>query len=239
MPDDTATRPEPSLGHSPRPESDAAMTTTNQTTDAAAARSRRRHRPPRPTGAMLIPMFVAYLALLTWLVLWKLEIPWIGGASHRVVKLVPFADTAQFGASAPSEVLANLVVFVPFGVYLGLVAPSWPWWRATGVVAAASLALEAGQFVMATGSSDVTDLIVNTAGGLVGFAVLDLARRRHGSRATTVAIRLCTAATVLALIAGALLVASPLRYGTPMRGTDLRPAVPMEQSGTPVGSASR
>ncbi|GAA1966148.1 VanZ family protein [Agromyces allii] len=189
----------------------SASTTTTSRSDAAATRSR------TPVRGILTLLFAVYLALLVWIVLWKFEVPWIGDPGERVVKLVPFVDTAQFGASAPREVLANLVFFVPFGVYLGLLAPRWSWWRATLVVAATSLGLEIGQYVMATGSSDSTDVIVNTAGGLAGLVLLGVARPALGSRTTAVVTWLCAIGTVFALLASLLLVASPLQYGPPMR----------------------
>ena len=44
--------------------------------------------------------------------------------------------------------------------------------------AGASLVLETAQHVLSTGSFDITDVIVNTAGGLAGLGLLALARRR-------------------------------------------------------------
>ncbi|MET1016930.1 MAG: VanZ family protein, partial [Leifsonia flava] len=112
--------------------------------------------------ATLVVLFGIYLSLLVWIVLWKLDVPWVGGV-QRVIKVVPFAATSGNGASAPFEVAMNLVLFVPFGVYLGLLAPRWSWWRAGGTVAGASLALEVTQYVLAVGSTDVTDVLVNAA----------------------------------------------------------------------------
>lgn len=131
----------------------------------------------------------------------------------REIKLVPFVPSGRVGASAPFEVGVNGVLFVPFGIYLGLLASSWPWWKAAGPIAGASLVLEVAQYVLALGSSDVTDLIVNTAGGLAGVGLLALARRRLQARTATVMTRVCSIATVLALLAIAIFVASPLRYG--------------------------
>lgn len=163
-----------------------------------------------PTTVSLVALFAAYLFLLAWIVLWKLEIPW-AGSGDRAIKLVPFAPSAGAGASEPFEVVGNLVIFVPFGVYLGLLAP-WAWWKGAGVVAAASLVLEVTQFVLAIGRSDVTDVIVNVAGGLTGYGLLALARRRLRARTASVMTRVCSIGTVLAMLAGAIFVASPLRH---------------------------
>ncbi|WP_235508171.1 VanZ family protein [Agromyces sp. Soil535] len=173
-------------------------------------------KPSRAGGrALLVVLFVVYLVLLAWLVLWKLEVPYVGVGALREIKLVPFAPSAGAGASAPFEVVANFVLFVPFGLYLGLLAPSWPWWKAVGAVAGASLVLEVAQYVLALGSSDVTDLVVNTAGGLAGIGLLALARRRLEARTVTVMTRICAIGTMLALLATGVFVASPLRYAPP------------------------
>jgi glycopeptide antibiotics resistance protein len=165
--------------------------------------------------AILIVLFVVYLVLLSWLVLWKLEIPWIGEAAllPRPVKLIPFLPSAEDGASKPLEVVANILLFVPFGIYLGLLAPRWQWWKALGVFVGASLVLEVTQHLISIGSFDTTDLIVNTAGGLAGLGLLALARRRFHARTHTIMIRACLVGTVLSLVAIAIFIASPLHYG--------------------------
>ena len=175
-----------------------------------------REQPSREGNrALLIVLFVVYLLLLTWLVLWKLEIPWRGGGALQEIKLVPFAADDANGGSTPREVLANIVLFLPFGLYLGLLAPAWTWWKGVVVIAVASLVLEVAQFVLAVGSSDVTDLITNTVGGVVGLGLLALARRGFPARTTMVMTRVCLVGTVLAVLAAAVFVASPLRYAPP------------------------
>jgi len=175
---------------------------TSTTQEAVAADA------PALPQARLVALFVVYLVLLTWTVLWKLELPWAGEAGWRIVKLVPFVATSSAGASTPFDVVANLALFVPLGLYLGLLVPSWRWWKVACAAAAASLGLEVAQYVLAVGSSDLTDVVVNTAGALLGLGLLARADR-------TVLTRVCAVGTVLAVLASALVVASPLRYGPP------------------------
>ena len=156
----------------------------------------------------LVVLFVVYLALLVWTVLWKLDVPWVGGET-AVVKLVPFVRTPEAGPSAPVEVAVNLALFVPFGVYLGLLAPTRPWWAAVLVMAGTSLALEVAQYVLAVGRSDTTDVIANTVGGLTGVALLSLARRGLAARTAPVMLRACVVGTALVLLAGGLYAVSP------------------------------
>jgi glycopeptide antibiotics resistance protein len=162
----------------------------------------------------LVVLFAVYLVLLAWIVLWKLETPYVGAAAllPRPFKLIPFLPSAEAGGSAPLEVVANILLFVPFGIYLGLLAPSWRAWKAAGVFAGASLALEIAQHVLSTGSFDITDVIVNTAGGLAGLGLLALARRSIPAVTVASMTRVCLIGTVVALLAVGIFIASPLRY---------------------------
>ena len=163
----------------------------------------------------LVMLFVVYLVVLAWLVLWKLDVPYVGAVPPLPIKLVPFLPSAGAGGSAPLEVIANVVLFLPFGVYVGLLAPTWPWWRTLGAVAVASLALEGAQYALAVGVPDATDLVTNTTGGLAGIGLLALARRRRAERTAEEMARVCAIGTVLAVIAVGAFLASPQHYGPP------------------------
>ena len=166
---------------------------------------------------LLVALFVAYLVLLVWVVLWKLDVPYLGGV-YREITLIPFATGQDGGVKAPFELVANFVLFVPFGAYLGFLAPSWQWWKIAGVIAGASVALESAQYALSVGSTDITDVILNTAGGLAGFGLLALARRRLRDRTVIVMRRVFAIGTALTLIAIAAFIASPIQYGPPRDG---------------------
>lgn len=178
---------------------------TSSSTEHASGRAR----------ITLIIAFAVYLALLAWVVLWKLEVPWIGDAAglFRPIKLVPFVPSGDAGASTPVEMLINLVLFVPFGLFVGALAPAWSWWKAGVVALGASLVLETVQHIISTGSFDTTDLIVNTAGALVGWAIFLAVRRTAGERTRIVMTRICVIASALALVAAVAFVVSPFHYG--------------------------
>lgn len=87
------------------------------------------------------------------------------------------------------EFTANIALFVPFGVLLGLLAPRWP----AVLVIASGFALSAGieftQTMLPTRYSTVSDVIANSLGTAIGFAVLSwwLRRRQHASATTLTA----------------------------------------------------
>ncbi|MEZ3160661.1 VanZ family protein [Microbacterium sp. BWT-B31] len=178
-------------------------------------RPRLRERPfTRGTHTLLVALFVVYLALLTWIVLWKLAVPWVGAAAFlpHPIKLIPFVPDAEAGASSPVEVAINFAIFVPFGLFLGVLAPSWRWFAAAGVIAGSSLVFETLQPLLSIGSFDTTDIIVNTAGGLAGLALLALIRGRLGAGTAVVMTRVLLIGTIVAVVLAAAFFASPLRY---------------------------
>lgn len=93
---------------------------------------------------------------------------------------VPFRDLVRalrvWHGSLPqaaADVAVNIVVFVPFGVFVALRFRRTPWWRFLAVTAALSLGIEVWQALSATGrSSDVTDVITNTVGGMLGYLAI-------------------------------------------------------------------
>ena len=156
----------------------------------------------------LVTLFAVYLVGLAWLILFKFEVPYIGEAAGlaRPFKLVPFVASGDAGPSNPLEVLANVVFFVPFGIYLRLLT-GWLW-RSLAIVAGASLALELLQHLLSVGSFDTTDVIANTAGGLLGLLLARVL-------APPVMTRILLIGGVATALAIAAFIASPLQYHAP------------------------
>ena len=170
--------------------------------------------PPTADRRVVTGLFVVYLVLLVWIILWKLEVPSIGAAAGlaRPIKLVPYLPSGDFDASDPLEVLVNILLFVPFGIYLGMLAPRLRWWAIAGILIASSLALETTQHLLSVGSFDLTDVIDNSLGGLVGFGALVVARRALEVRAGRLVTRICLIGGIVAVLAVAAFIASPLRF---------------------------
>jgi len=121
--------------------------------------------------ALSITLFAAYLFILLWLVLFKFSYePFavIDSLQLRSLNLVPFARTRN------SEMISNIVAFIPFGVMLGVNFKRFAFWYKVSVMFAFSLAAEIIQYALAIGVSDITDLIMNTLGGFFGLAAYTL-----------------------------------------------------------------
>jgi glycopeptide antibiotics resistance protein len=67
------------------------------------------------------------------------------------------------------EILYNVIVFVPLGVYVEIFREEWKIATKCSVAFVTSLLFEVVQFIFAIGASDVTDIIGNTFGGIVGI----------------------------------------------------------------------
>ena len=102
--------------------------------------------------------------------LFKLN-PNLLAVSHvRTVNLIPFwYDRSSALLIHLQEMLYNVLVFVPLGLYVSIFRPEWALWKKVLPCFAVSLLFETLQFAFALGVSDVTDLINNTLGGVMGI----------------------------------------------------------------------
>lgn len=77
------------------------------------------------------------------------------------------------------EILANVALFVPFGVLALTAFRGMKVWSATAAGLATSGLIEGVQLFLPTRFSTVSDLIANTAGALIGALVVTSRRRRR------------------------------------------------------------
>lgn len=97
------------------------------------------------------------------------------------LNLIPFRDLlwAVGGqvepAVAVTELVANVLLFVPLGLALAVRHPRASTWWIAGIAAAVSLAVEGAQAIMNTGRlADITDVLANTTGAVLGAALWGL-----------------------------------------------------------------
>ncbi|MEG2283729.1 MAG: VanZ family protein [Bacilli bacterium] len=91
----------------------------------------------------------------------------------RSLNLIPFEYSNNIGFKFHiSEVINNLIIFIPFGIYLRMLTKSNS--KIIGYGFIFSLCLEVMQFILMIGASDVTDIITNTLGVIIGVALYNL-----------------------------------------------------------------
>lgn len=148
-----------------------------------------------------IGIFFVYFVLLIWLVLFKFQTNLSVLTNHRSINLIPFSETMEVnGRFELSEIIYNILVFVPLGVYLVVLKPAWPFVKKFILCISCSLLFEVLQYVFAIGASDITDLISNSMGGVLGILLGKVFYRLFSKKATIIINTIASIILVLAVI---------------------------------------
>jgi glycopeptide antibiotics resistance protein len=78
--------------------------------------------------------------------------------------------------------LDNVIVFIPFGLLLSASLKQTSFRQKLALIFLFSFSAEILQFVFAIGTTDITDVITNTFGGLLGLALYALGDRHIESK---------------------------------------------------------
>ena len=124
----------------------------------------------RKTKATTIVLLVIYLFLLIWIILFKMALfSEIADLDYiREINLIPFYYDKETSHHL-TEVLQNVAIFVPVGIYLQMLKID----KSKSIIfgGGLSLLLETLQFIIGIGASDITDVITNTTGTIMGIVV--------------------------------------------------------------------
>ena len=104
--------------------------------------------------------------------------------SFRSINLIPFRTISSYLFSdyllqrsfALSNLVGNIVIFIPMGIYFPLLIRKKSVFMNTLSILFISTLVEAFQYMFAVGATDIDDVILNTLGGLIGvifFRILD------------------------------------------------------------------
>lgn len=110
---------------------------------------------------------VTYFCLLTWVIMFKCNLLTSDMRfGFRSITLIPFGSIADF--SYLYEYLLNIVVYLPMGIYVCTFLKNKSLAFKIAVIAMSSILFEVVQYIIAFGSSDISDVISNTLGGVAG-----------------------------------------------------------------------
>jgi len=84
---------------------------------------------------------------------------------NRKVNLIPFSEPSI------GEIIMNAVIFVPLGIYAGILFKRWTLGKNILFFFLTSLIIEGLQFILRVGAFDITDIITNTLGGIIGLTI--------------------------------------------------------------------
>ena len=121
------------------------------------------------TNKLTIGLFIVYLLALFWILLLKLGVRF-SYMESRSVNLIPFSEPLILNGKADvGEIILNVVVFIPLGIYTGVLFKRWSFGSKILFFALISLLFEGLQYVLRIGAFDITDIITNTSGGIIGL----------------------------------------------------------------------
>jgi glycopeptide antibiotics resistance protein len=141
-----------------------------------------------------------YFLTLLWLLLFKFSFDLLGvllDHQARSFNLIPFAGYSQDNLR---EMIDNFIVFIPFGLLLGVIPKQTGLLRKLAFIAVFSLAVEIIQFVFAIGVTDITDVAANILGGLFGLAIYGLSAKYLDNKKLNWFILITGAILLVALI---------------------------------------
>ena len=120
-------------------------------------------------------LFIIYCILLIWIILFKLSFS-TNEITNLVkvnpINLIPFRYY-NGTINHLKEIIQNVIIFIPIGIYLKMLNKNNKQVILYGFIF--SLILEISQFIFKLGTCDITDIIANTFGtilGLLGYLLL-------------------------------------------------------------------
>lgn len=126
---------------------------------------------------LTIVLFVIYLIVLCWILLFKLGVRF-SYMAKRSVNLIPFSEpVVRHGRTDFSEIILNVIIFVPMGIYAGILFRRWTFGNKIFFFFFMSFLIEAFQFIFRVGAFDISDIITNMLGGIIGLMLFETIER--------------------------------------------------------------
>lgn len=117
--------------------------------------------------------FVLYLFLLTWIIVFKFRLDITGLRYLRAVNFIPFKENEL------REILINIFLFIPYGMYLREFTKKKS--LTVGMIILTSFIFELLQYILHIGISDITDIMMNTLGGIIGILFISILKNKIGN----------------------------------------------------------
>lgn len=146
-------------------------------------------------------LFAIYLLALVWLILFKLQFSITVMEEGRIINLIPLLGSFDGdGFIRFSEIRANILAFVPLGIYICMLNAPRPFGKKLLTIVGLTLVFEIIQFIFAIGRADITDVFSNTLGGLIGIGIYALLSTVLKGKTNKVLNVLAAVVTALAIL---------------------------------------
>ncbi|WP_162342681.1 VanZ family protein [Cyclobacterium salsum] len=156
-------------------------------------------------------LFIIYGIALVWILILKLGVQF-SYMENRNTNFIPFNEPVIL----TSENILNVLIFMPLGIYAGALFTRWIFGKKLLFLFLLSFLVEGLQYLFRIGAFDVTDLMTNTLGGVIGLLVFSVLERafQNGIRAQKFINFLAVPATALLILLLVLLKMDllPVRY---------------------------
>lgn len=112
---------------------------------------------------------IAYWIVLAFYSYLLIDTVFFSRDARRSINLTPFDMIAEQGFTL--NVWGNILMFIPLGLYFANFMKQFHFWKVLGSIIGTSLGIEVLQYIFKRGVSDIDDLLLNTAGGLIGIFI--------------------------------------------------------------------
>ncbi len=121
------------------------------------------------SNKLIIVAFTLYVLLLIWIIVFKFRLNLSYLKYIRTINLIPFK--AKGVVNGMRETIINVVLFIPLGMYLKYLLKDRKFLSIV-IISSTSLLFEILQYIFHIGVSDITDIIMNTIGGIIGMILM-------------------------------------------------------------------
>jgi glycopeptide antibiotics resistance protein len=129
------------------------------------------------TNRLTTVLFIIYLIAICWILLLKLGVRF-SYMEKRSVNLIPFSEPLILN----SENILNVLIFVPLGIYAGILFERMSFGKNLLLFFLLSSIVEGLQYILRVGAFDVTDIITNTLGGVIGLIIFRVIGKAFSDR---------------------------------------------------------
>ena len=158
-----------------------------------------------------IGLFIVYFLALIWIIIFKFQFSFDNLDHIRNINLIPFSGSVIVNGKLDlSEIVDNVLVFVPYGIFVCMLKSQSSFMEKIISIFITSLIFEILQFIFAIGASDITDLIGNTLGGIIGIGIFYIMSKFFKEKTYKIVnIISLIAAIMLILLVSVLIIANP------------------------------
>lgn len=136
---------------------------------------------------ILSALTLAYLAVVAWLTLTPVSTTFETGLLGRLARVLARHPATEWFTFMRLEFIANIAMFVPFGIFLLLLLGRRRWWLAIVLAVVLTASIEFTQQFIPSRVPDMRDLLANGIGAVVGtlLALALTARSARRARRTS------------------------------------------------------